>query len=162
MSLTVNLRHLEKRDLTLRGEIPVAELDLEQVDDLIRARQPLKHDLQVQLLEDGLLVQGQLELIIECDCVRCLKKFEYRVALPQWSCHLALEGEEHVKVSHDSVDLTPYLREDIVLAFPRYPLCDTACRGLPQAPPHSSPEAGGALQTEANVSVWAELSKLKL
>ena len=36
---------------------------------------------------------------------------------------MPLEGEEKANVINDLVDLTPYLREDIVLAFPQHPLC---------------------------------------
>ena len=32
MPLLINLRHLEKRDLTLKGELPVADLDIDTRD----------------------------------------------------------------------------------------------------------------------------------
>ena len=40
------------------------------------------------------------------------------------------EGEDRVAVDNDCVDLTPYLREDILLEFPQHPLCKPECRGL--------------------------------
>ena len=45
-------------------------------------------------MEDGLLVQGRLRLLLDCQCVRCLKPFQYRLELDDWTCHLPLEGEE--------------------------------------------------------------------
>ncbi len=51
MALLINLRHLEKDDLVLKGEIPASELDLDGVDELIRLEKPLKYDLQAQKLE---------------------------------------------------------------------------------------------------------------
>ena len=94
MPLIVNLRHLEAHDIRLEGSLPVAELDIDPRDEVIRVRQPLEHDLEVQKLEDGLLVQGHLRLILECQCVRCLKPFQYHLELDNWTCHLPLEGED--------------------------------------------------------------------
>src|SRR5258706_7649054 len=112
MPLRVNLRHLENRNLALEGELPVAELDFDSRDEMIRLNQPLHYALEVQQLEESLLVRGRLELILDCQCVRCLKGFNHKLVLPQWACHLPLAGEEAVPVSGDYVDLTPFLRED--------------------------------------------------
>jgi hypothetical protein len=40
MPLKVNIRHLEDEEVRLRGELPVAELDLDCKDELVHARQP--------------------------------------------------------------------------------------------------------------------------
>src|SRR3954471_2498626 len=93
MPLLVNIRHLEKDAVRLQGELPVAELDLEGVDELIHPTQPLTYDIEVQKLDKGILAQGSLELVLDCECVRCLNPFQYRLELPDWACHLALEGE---------------------------------------------------------------------
>ena len=58
MPLIVNLRHLEENDVTLRGALPVDELDLDTHDEMIRVTQPLRHELEVQLLDRTLLVRG--------------------------------------------------------------------------------------------------------
>ena len=58
MPLIVNLRHLETRNVRLEGELPVAELDLDSRDELVRANSPVEHDLEVQRIEDELLVRG--------------------------------------------------------------------------------------------------------
>ena len=51
MPLVVNLRHLEEHDVVLRGELPLAELDLDPCDEMVRVTHPLRHELEVQLLE---------------------------------------------------------------------------------------------------------------
>src|SRR5262245_15389997 len=130
MPLLVNLRHLEKKSLVLKGALSVQELDLENIDDLIYLKEPLLYDLDVQKLDKNLLVQGSLNLNLTCDCVRCLTPFTYRLAHPHWTCHLPLEGEEQVAVTNDCVDLTPHIREDILLEFPQHPLCKPECSGL--------------------------------
>jgi uncharacterized protein len=160
MPLTVNLRHLEAHNLRLKGQLPARELDIDTRDEAIRLGLPIEHDLEVQLLEEGLLVQGRLRVLLDCQCVRCLKPFQYRLELPAWALHLPFEGEESVEIVNDCVDLTPYIREDILLEFPQHPLCDPECRGLPQAIAGKPKKA--SKQTEPSSAAWAELNKLKL
>jgi len=112
--------------------------------------------------ESSILVQGRLGLTLRCECVRCLRGFEYRLAFDSWSCLFPLEGEDKVLVCNDCVDLTPYVREDIVLAFPQHPLCEPECRGLLVASPNGARPSRGASITADLSSAWAELNKLKL
>lgn len=161
MPLLVNLRHLEEKDLHLQGELPVEELELELRDDLVRVHKGLQYDVQVQKMEASLLIQGKLLLPIECHCVRCLKPFEYRLELQPWTRHLSFEGEEKAAIVGDCVDLTPYVREDILLEFPQHPLCEADCPGLPGKGPGKSKKSGGSSQTEEKSSAWSELDKLK-
>jgi len=160
MPLRVNLRHLEEHELRLDGELPVAELELDLQDDMCRAEQPLQYDLEVQEMEKELLVQGSLSLALKCECVRCLKTFDYVLELPQWTRLLPLEGEEKTPIDNDCVDLTPYVREDILLEFPQHPLCETECRGLPvkEGKAKKATQPGDSNQEP---SAWAELDKLK-
>ena len=119
MPLTFNIRHLETEDLPFAGELPVVELELEWPDDLVQFTGPLAYDLTAESLDDALLVRGDLTLPLELTCVRCLKKFSSPLRLEDWACHLPLTGEDAVSLSNDLVNLTPYVREDILLALPR-------------------------------------------
>jgi uncharacterized protein len=159
MPVTFNVRHLEDKDLHLKGELPPQELDLEGLDEVIHARKPLEYDLQVEKMEKAILAQGSLELPLDCECVRCLKRFEHRLVMPGWAAHLPLEGEEQVTISNDVVDLTPYIREDIVLAFPQHPLCRPDCKGLEN--PHKGSAAEAQHESQLTSSAWSELNKLK-
>lgn len=161
MPILINLRHLEKKNVTLAGELPPKELDLEGVDELIKLQKPLKYDVEAQKLESGILVQGSLELTLECECVRCLKPFQYELQLPDWTCLLTLEGEEKVSVTNDCIDLTPAMREDILLGFPQHPLCKAECTGLPKKATKTK-KTGGAGRAKEVSSAWSELNKLKL
>src|ERR1700761_3433510 len=115
MPLLINLRHLEDDSLELKGELPVSDLELEGVDELIKAEKPLYYDLEVQKLEKSVLAQGDLSLTLRCECARCLKPFDYQLELEDWACLMSLEGEEAVSVTNDCIDLTPAIREDILL-----------------------------------------------
>jgi len=162
MPLLFNVRHLERKPLFLEGELPPAELGLDGIDELIQVHQPLRYALEVERHERSILVHGRLELHLQCECVRCLRAFVQSLDLADWTCLLPLEGDDKVLVSNDCVDLTPYLREDILLAFPRHPLCESECHGLPTAPRTSAKPPNGASQSEEISSAWAELNKLKL
>jgi uncharacterized metal-binding protein YceD (DUF177 family) len=159
MALLINLRHLERDDLALAGELLVADLDLDLRDELIRPEKPLIYDLVVQKLEDNLLVRGRLVLPLACECVRCLKAFEYELNLPEWTCLVPLSGEEKAPVAGDSVDLTPFFREDILLELPQHPLCQPDCGGLKK--PHPQ-KAKPSSRSPSESSAWAELNKLKV
>jgi uncharacterized protein len=155
--LLVNLRHLEAHEIRLAGELAAAELDFALCDEMIRAEQPLRYDLAVEKLDDALLVTGSLELILDCQCVRCLKSFKHKLVLEDWACHLPLIGDEKVSVNNDCVDLTPFVREDTLLEFPQHPLCKPDCGGLKKS---QARKIGGKDKSES--AAWAELDKLKL
>ena len=106
--LTVNLHHLEEHEIHLEGELSVTELDLDVHDPMIHPGKPLRYDLTVEKLPDGILVTGSLRLTLDCECVRCLKPFRHELNLADWTCHLPLAGEDRVAVDNDCVDLTPY------------------------------------------------------
>jgi uncharacterized protein len=157
MSLPVNLRHLENQELHLKGELPVADLGFGLTDELIRLENPLRYDLTVEQLHDSLLVQGSLKLTLDCECVRCLKPFTYKLALKNWALHLPLAGDDKVSVNNDCVDLTPFVREDMLLEFPQHPLCKPECAGLKRKP--KVHEVG---DEKIKPDAWAQLDKLKI
>lgn len=160
MPVTVNLRHLEKKDLHLEGELPVKELDLMLQDELIKADEPLEYDLTVTRSGQNLLVNGKASLPIDCECVRCLKPLHREVALDPYELVVPLEGEDKAPVDNDLVDLTPYLREDILLAFPQHPVCEAGCDPLPQVSKNKE-QSGTSAQGRDTKSAWDELNKLK-
>jgi uncharacterized protein len=162
MSLKLNLRDLEAHDVHLEGQLTVRELDIDTMDEVIQVDQPLDYALNAQELDGGLLVQGRLRLMLSCQCVRCLKSFRLPLELKGWVRHLPLRGEDQARVVNECVDLTPYVREDILLEIPQHPLCDPECRGLAKSSP-GGPESAGSQGAPGagGSSAWAELNKLK-
>jgi uncharacterized protein len=161
MPLLVNLRHLESRPLKLEGKLAAAELEVDDRDDMVRVTQPLVYRLEVQLLDHSLLVRGRLDIILDCQCVRCLKAFAYKLSLAEFTAHVPLEGDDAATVSGDCVDLTPILREDTLLEFPQHPLCKPGCRGLTTIRKTGKKKTIRSLDTEKPSSAWAALDKLK-
>ena len=161
MAVTVNLRHLEAHSVKLDGELSVEELDLDIRDEMLQAKQPLKYAVEVERVEQSLLLNGRLSLLLDCQCVRCLEPFQYNLILAPWTGHVPLEGEDAAPIINDCVDLTPYMREDILLEFPRHPLCDPGCQGLQPKQAGKKKKAGSA-KTDGSSSAWSALNKLKL
>ena len=161
MPLTFNICHLGKKDLHLEGELPVEELELELRDDVLRPDGPLSYDLEAEEMDDAALVRGNICLSLRCICVRCLKEFTDTLEIDDWTCHLPLKGEDATPIVNDLVNLTPYIREDILLEFPRHPVCNPECPGLKQ-PNIGKSKKSGAGKTGKDSTAWAELDKLKL
>lgn len=160
MPLKVNIRHVEAGDVPLKGELPVEELELDHPDELVHAREPVKYDLTAQKTGRDILLQGKLSTVLDCECSRCLKPFRQKVELPHWAVLVPLEGPEKAEIKDDSADLTPFLREDILLELPQHPLCEADCAGLPNRAKKDARQKKGASQT-LDASVWSELNKLK-
>jgi len=132
------------------------------VDELIRWERPLAYDLAIEKHDSNLLAQVSLRVELRCECARCLKPFLFPLHLEQWACLIPLEGPEKAEIDNFSVDLTPFLREDILLAYPQRPLCDPGCAGLPKASATGTQQPSGSKERGAVSSAWAELNKLKL
>jgi uncharacterized metal-binding protein YceD (DUF177 family) len=75
-----------------------------------------------------------------------------KIEMPNWAAHLPLEGEEAEPINNDLVDLTPHVREAILLGFPQHPLCKSDCAGLARKSDVPKDEPSSA---------WEELNKLK-
>ena len=159
MSLKVNLRLLEKDAIQLDGDVLGSELAPDFHDELMRLSHPVEYELAVERQSDSLLVTGSLRTHVDCECSRCLKPFLLPVHVDEFSILAPLEGEEALPVDGDFADLTPAVREDILLSLPTNPLCRPDCRGLkPKGPPR---ELQVREQAEPNMA-WSALDNLKL
>ncbi len=162
MPLKINIQCLKAGPTEYRGQLSIAELDMNTQDDLIQATSPMKYRLCAEFSEAGILLSGALEQIFRCECARCLKPFEKTVLLAPWRRAVPLAGEGAAAINNDCADLTPALREDMFLALPQHPLCAKDCRGIDgvadKAPdfPEKQPKA------EAQSSAWAVLDQLNL
>lgn len=159
MPLKVNLRLLEKESIQLDGDILGSELAPDFHDELMRLSHPVEYELTVDRQSESLLVTGSLRTHVDCECSRCLKSFVLSLQVDEFSVLSPLEGEEALSVDGDFADLTPAVREDILLSLPTNPLCGPDCRGL--KPKGQSRELQVREQAEPN-SAWSALDNLKL
>lgn len=93
-------------------------------DEGVRPVSPLKYQVTARLVGERLVVRGRLDARVEFLCGRCGEGFGQDVADPRF-CR-----DYELSEPGQSVDLTPDMREAIILSFPTYPLCDEGCRGV--------------------------------
>lgn len=158
--MKVHLRQIDEDGLQLAGEETRDILEIGEVDSARQAG-PVAYDLQVGRDGDGLWATGVVSVDLELQCVRCLEKFTYPLTIPDVALHITLEGGE-------VIDLTPHVREDILLALPAYPHCDWAgdkeCAALAQ----NSAASGNPDQAEQgdpaapSSPAWGALDRLQI
>ena len=121
--MIIQLDEIPEQGVSLEGEEPAEILAMESSADFQPAS-PLGYTLYVQMVDEGLLVQGSLSALMEGRCARCTQLFSTMVVdsgfLRDYS---ELKGAEEVDVTED-------LREAILLNLPRFPLCEEKCKGL--------------------------------
>ena len=74
MPALLSIAALHRGSVTLQGELAVEELQFDLNDPCLAVRQPLRFDVVGELMGDEVLVQGDLELPLDCLCVRCLNE----------------------------------------------------------------------------------------
>ena len=146
------------------NQIPEEGLHIEGVEDRdilelaaegIRSIEPIRYSLNVGLNGDGLFGEGTLETKLEFECVTCLRRFEYPIRIETFAFQMEICGR-------GIVDLTPTLREDILLALPPHPHCDWdgvhKCKGARSA---SFGTEGGKDDDRHDFNAWNALDQLK-
>ena len=150
--MKIHLRQIPAEGLHLEGEeeCPLPELDPEEA----RCAGPLHYAVDAGISEGALWANGQLTQPVELHCVRCLEPFPVDIEVKDFAVHTDLAGPE-------VVDLTPFMREDILLNLPAYPHCDReGGRVCPVPEVIKKPDEKPVL--EARPPDWSALDKLKL
>ena len=146
--MKVHLKQIPTQGLHLEGEeeCPIQELESEG----IRCAGRLHYAIDVGVAGGGLWANGSLSQPVELRCVSCLENFVHEIRVPAFAVHMELHGPE-------TVDLTPFVREDILLNLPAHPHCDRdggrICKGK---------QVETAEQETTRKSDWSALDKLKL
>lgn len=115
-----------------------------------KAAGPVRYEFDVGLSGGGLFATGRVEVLVEMTCVACLQAFVYPVAVDDFAVQVEIDGREFV-------DLTPMVREEILLALPNHPRCDLISG---HTCPYRGPESSGDRAQDNAPSVWGELDKL--
>jgi uncharacterized protein len=123
LPLQVVLRTIPPEGLVLRGEVELASLLDMPADERLSFPHPLELELRVLAVHGGVVVRGWLRTRLCCQCDRCLGRYEMPVDVSN-VCYA------YEKPKAETIDLTPEVREDILLAFPQRLLCRDDCRGL--------------------------------
>ncbi|MFZ4767837.1 MAG: YceD family protein [Roseimicrobium sp.] len=117
MSLKIDPRGLPPEGLHLEGQLPPSVFDL-ATDDPVKPISQLVWSLDAIRDDGDLVVTGALEATFMLQCGRCAESFEHSVEIPDYELVITLENDQ-------PIDLTTPLREDILLALPTHPRCET-------------------------------------
>ena len=146
--MKVHLRQIPAQGLHLEGEenCPIQEVESEG----IRCAGRLHYDIDLGVAGGALWANGSLSQPVELRCVSCLEKFAHEVRVPAFAAHMELHGPE-------TIDLTPSMREEILLNLPAHPHCDRDGDRVCKAKQVKTAE-----QDTKRKSDWSALDKLKL
>lgn len=113
------------------------------LDDDLKVVGPILGHARMRRTNQGLLVDGWVDLTLELSCTRCLKNFEQPM-------HVTFEEQFYPTVDivtgtplppfdeeeifpiddHHQVDLTEAVRQRVLLALPMVTVCQEDCKGL--------------------------------
>ena len=141
--MKINLRHIPPEGKRYTGDEDIADLKLDA--ELYRFEEPVHYELEATLTGGGLLVRGTLQTRVRATCVRTVESFYLPVFIEEFSVHLPDE-------QGDIVDLTPHIREDILLALPAHPVSPEASKAVPLA---------GQEPPTQRSAAWDMLEKIK-
>ncbi len=139
--MKVHLLQVPPEGLHLTGKEETEILELN--DPSVRPLDHVSYDVHVGVSGSSLFATGRLGVDVEVECVSCLRPFVLPLVVPDFAAQVDLTGPE-------VVDLTPNVREDILLVLPAHPRCDwdgeTVCPGprVPQAEVTEGTPAAGA------------------
>jgi uncharacterized protein len=146
----VHLLQIPPEGKNLEGEEDAAFLDLAEIG--AKAAGPVHYSLEVGLSGSGVFATGRVSVPVEMTCVACLQPFVYEAEADPFAAQVEIEGRE-------LVDLTPAVREELLLALPNHPRCDLL---IGHTCPYHGLEAGGGGAQESAQSAWDQLDKLKI
>ncbi|QSR85059.1 DUF177 domain-containing protein [Methylacidimicrobium sp. B4] len=87
-----------------------------------RGKDPISIDLSLFLIDDLVLGRGRVETTVELQCGRCCRWMPWPIRLPDFQVRLRPPLPLWI-------DLTPFVREDILLALPMVAVCDERAAG---------------------------------
>lgn len=148
--MKIHLRQIPAEGLHLEGEeecLLLPELEAEGV----RCAGLLRYNIDIGESAGALWANGTLVQPAELRCVACLEPFRHDINVKAFAMHDELHGPE-------TFDLTPFMREDVLLNLPPHPHCDRdggrVCKAAQIIPDDDA-------QIKAQPD-WSALDKLKI
>lgn len=142
----------EGASLNLEGEVTAVELELPV--EQYPGWKTVSYQLQVEKVGTEYYVHGKIHSEFRLDCARCAEPIPWVVSLEKFATSIEDEGQE-------SIDLTPQVREDILLALPIAPACKLDAS---QKCPHTGKTHGegpDVFAEQQRKTIWGDLERLK-
>lgn len=137
-----NVAQLMKSDVgtSLTDEINEENSEL---DEDVHVVSPLTGHVRMRRVNQGLLVDGWVDLIVALECTRCLREFEQPMHITFEERYYPtvdvvtgmplppIEEDEVFPIDdHHLIDLTEAVRQHVLLDIPMVTLCKEECAGL--------------------------------
>ena len=120
--IKLSVSRLEKENIVTEDTFGADFLELEN-DGIISVASPVNFSFEAQLHASGIVIRGNASVKINGECGRCLEpvtqdiETEYTIMLDELG-------------NADEIDISDYIREEILLAFPANIICSDNCAGL--------------------------------
>jgi DUF177 domain-containing protein len=127
----VDVRDLLGRPGSSR-EVHVADRVEGLATELAEVPTPVRIDVLMESVVEGILVSGPVSGRMSFRCARCLKTFSkgFEVEVTELFAPAPAEDDEAYPLGEGTVDLEPMVRDAVVLSMPFSPLCREDCLGL--------------------------------
>ena len=109
--------------------VPGLQLELAAVPE----DAPIRGELLLESVAEGILVSGPISGLLAQSCARCLKDFEVDLDVDVqelFTADAGPGGEEYPLSPEGFIDIEPMVRDAVLLAMPFSPLCGPDCLGL--------------------------------
>ena len=114
----------------------IKNIDFTFIDDI-------RMKIEILRIERGIFTSGLINTTIKMCCIRCLDDFHFPLEVA-FKYNLCPSDEKEflpeVKINKedldllyyqgDGIDISPLIREQILLNIPSYPLCRESCKGI--------------------------------
>jgi uncharacterized protein len=134
-ALAVDVRELLNRPGAHRHVVLRAPLDdLATPVASVPPDRPVTVDAEIESVVEGLLVSGTVSATALVHCARCLRAFDQDLEVEVRELFALEPGDDedegYTVLPDDRLPLDTMARDELVLAFPAFPLCRPDCAGL--------------------------------
>lgn len=128
-----NMHDGSNEDFELKGFVELNEPTITQVE-------PITGMLRVMKLSDEFNVQlHDINIGLQMTCTKCLTVFTYEMHIEKAEIPFLFEHSKDIEASEDvffantknwTIDVTEFLRQEIILHFPLVSVCSMHCKGI--------------------------------
>ena len=125
---------------------------------VVKQGTPVRIDLRLEGLHDGVLVTAEVDTVASGECVRCLDPVAVPVEVEFQELFAYSEDEAFdFAIRDDHVNLESVVRDAVVLALPFQPVCRPDCPGLDPVTGEKLPDGAERQSREVLDPRWAAL-----
>ncbi len=118
--MKIHVNQIPAEGVTEHARYDPTTMEMDRED--IHVTTPFEAEAAIRMVDEELVATVELRYRLDLVCARCLEPFDSdRTTQAVLSYHVQPEAV---------LDITEDLRQEIILAYPMIPVCQTTCRGL--------------------------------